>query len=553
MIEHQLFFVCVPIFLWFFYHIYPQQVGRKLPWSCTLACTIPIFLTLVFPLHVYAQALFPYQIFVSLIAFIISIHLIKLVIRKQKDAIYFSLSFLILFIFTLHDVLLSHFVINGRPIVQFGVIAFIISQSFILQRRYVNSLSLVQTMAEELKLRNNELIKVDQVKDEFLAYTSHELRTPIHGIVGLTSTLLKDNRNPLSHGQNHQLKLIESSARRLGNLVNDILDFSKLKHQELSIRLIRVDLSAVLGVTLKILDPLIDRSKINFKLDIPAQLPAVQADENRLQQILFNLIGNAIKFTAQGEIRVTVKYHKNHVHISISDNGPGIAKNQRDLLFEPFKQLHNNIEGTGLGLSITKKLVELHNSELSILSKEGEGTNVQFSLAIASEELINQAADIQLIQSEQDKNIPFSQQKMQQQTLNMDSLPANQKTTILVVDDEEVNRQVISSQLSLEGYHVLVSHSGEEALLILEKTKPHLILLDLMMPHMNGFEVCSAIREQYNRFELPVLMLTASHQINDVVKAINIGANDYLYKPYHDIEMLARVHNLISASESQKK
>ncbi|NRA24948.1 MAG: response regulator, partial [Oleispira sp.] len=89
-------------------------------------------------------------------------------------------------------------------------------------------------------------------------------------------------------------------------------------------------------------------------------------------------------------------------------------------------------------------------------------------------------------------------------------------------------------------------------LLILEKTKPHLILLDLMMPHMNGFEVCSAIREQYNRFELPVLMLTASHQINDVVKAINIGANDYLYKPYHDIEMLARVHNLISASESQK-
>ena len=96
MIEHQLFFVCVPIFLWFFYHIYPQQVGRKLPWSCTLACTIPIFLTLVFPLHVYAQALFPYQIFVSLIAFIISIHLIKLVIRKQKDAIYFSFSFLIL-------------------------------------------------------------------------------------------------------------------------------------------------------------------------------------------------------------------------------------------------------------------------------------------------------------------------------------------------------------------------------------------------------------------------------------------------------------------------
>ena len=544
MAEHQLFFICIPLFFWFFYHLYPHQVGRKLPWFCTIACIAPLVSTLILPLSSYAEFLFPFQLFISGLSLIIGILLVRLMLNKQRDAVYFSLSFIVLFLFSLHDILLSNFIITGRPIVQYGVVAFIISQSLLLQKRYAGSLSLVQTMAEELQSRNNELVKVDQVKDEFLAYTSHELRTPIHGIIGLTGTLLKDKRHPLSQGQNHQLTLIESSAKRLGNLVNDILDFSKLKNQELSIKLIRVDLSAVLDLTIKVLDPLIDHTKLVFKLDIPYSLPPVLADENRLQQILFNLLGNAIKYTEQGAITIAVNVHKDRIQVSIADTGPGIAEDQRELLFEPFKQLGNrdhNIEGTGLGLGICQKLVELHNSELHIHSKEGEGTCAQFSLAIASEELIDH--NVQL---------PSNLQPLQQ-AAPADPMPSDNAFTILIVDDEEVNRQVITNQLQLEGYQVLVAHSGQEALTLLNQTTPNLILLDLMMPKMNGFEVCSAIRKQYNRFELPILMLTASHQVNDVVKAINIGANDYLYKPYQDIELLARVHNLISASEAQKK
>ena len=537
--EHQLFFIFAPLFFWFFYHLYPHQVGRKLPWFCTIVCTVPIVSTWVMPLSSYAEFLFPFQLFLSGLTLIISLILIKLLLNKQKDAVYFSLSFLILFLFSLHDILLSNFIITGRPIVQYGVVAFIISQSLLLQKRYAGSLSLVQTMAEELQSRNNELVKVDQVKDEFLAYTSHELRTPIHGIIGLTGTLLKDKRHPLSQGQNHQLTLIESSAKRLGNLVNDILDFSKLKNQELSIKLIRVNLSAILDLTIKVLDPLIDHSKLAFKLDIPYSLPPVLADENRLQQILFNLLGNAIKYTEQGSITIAVSVHDHSVKLSITDTGPGISDDQREILFEPFKQLGNreyNIEGTGLGLGICQKLLELHNSELNIHSKVDEGTCAQFSLAIASDELIDH--DVQL---------PVHQAR------STNLIPSDNAFTVLIVDDEEVNRQVITNQLQLEGYQVLVAHCGQEALNLLNKTTPNLILLDLMMPKMNGFEVCSIIRKQYNRFQLPILMLTASHQVNDVVEAINLGANDYLYKPYQDIELLARVHNLISASEAQKK
>ena len=561
--EHVLFFLCLPTFTWFFYYLFPSQVKKWLPQVSSVICALTIVATLLLPTYLYAHLSFPYQIFVLLMSVPILFFMAKLIADRKKGSWLFGLSFLMLFAAVLHDLLYTHFIVHGRPMVQLGVIAFVITQSMILNRRYVQSLSLVEAMTRELKSRNEELVKLDQVKDDFLAHTSHELRTPIHGIAGLAHALLleseKNGNGKITDHQSHQLTLIESSAKRLGYLVNEILDFSKLKHQELSLKLGDVNLASVLGVTVRLLEPLVASKPVTFKSDIPPLLPAVKADENRLQQILFNLIGNAVKYTSRGEIRVKASVLEGFVEISIEDTGPGISDAHRDVLFEPFKQLNRDsdsgVEGTGLGLSITQKLLELHNSKLCIDSEEGKGTRVHFLLPIASGALISEAKADYLVT---DGDVVATHDLLTEHdevnaTPVMPPVEKGRSHRILVVDDEEVNRQVSYSQLRVEGYQVVLCASGEEALELLEHDKPDLVLLDLMMPQMNGFEVCDAIREQYDRFELPVLMLTASHQMDDVVKALNIGANDYLSKPYHEEELFARVYSLINASESQQR
>ena len=558
-LEHVLFFFCLPAFAWFFYYLFPKQINKWLPQICSVVCFVAVVSTLILPTHLYAKLSFPYQIFILLMSAPIFVYMVKLIFERQKGSLLFGLSFLFLIASVLHDVLYTHFIVHGRPMVQLGVIAFVITQSMILNRRYAQSLSLVEAMTRELKSRNDELVKLDQVKDEFLAHTSHELRTPIHGIAGLAHALLIDNKGGgigrISENQRHQLTLIESSAKRLGYLVNEILDFSKLKHQELSLKLGDVNLASVLAISLRLLEPLVASKPVAFKTDIPLRLPVVKADENRLQQILFNLVGNAVKYTPRGEISVKARVLDGFVEVSIEDTGPGISEAHRDILFEPFKQLNRDedkgVEGTGLGLSITQKLLELHGSKLFINSEVGKGTRVHFLLPVASSALISEANAEHLVTSHDVNEVVVSEEidaPPKSPGVREDSL-----FRVLVVDDEEVNRQVINSQLHVEGYKVILCSSGEEALAILEQDKPDLVLLDLMMPEMNGFEVCDAIREQYDRFELPVLMLTASHQMDDVVKALNIGANDYLSKPYHEEELFARVYSLINASESHKR
>ncbi len=545
MVEYQLFFLSVPVFAWFFYQFYQHQVSVWLPLFCSAIAGIAFISTLLLPIHIYALLTVPYQVFGLLMAAPFSYYLFKLVAKKEEGAVLFSISFLLLILMSLHDVLYSHFVLPGPPLVQLGVIAFVISQSLVLNRRYGKSLSLVEAMAQELKSHNDELLKLDQLKDEFLAHTSHELRTPIHGIAGLADALLKNDSHQLAPLQSHQLNLIQSSAQRLGFLINDILDFSVLKHQKLALNISEVNLTTALSVSMRVLEPLLVNKPVTFKSYIPDDLPNVKADEHRLQQILFNLLGNAVKFTLRGEINIKVTRQDDCLEICIEDSGPGIKEELDNILFKPFSRLDSHAsgheQGSGLGLGITQNLLALHNSQLFIHSEEGKGTQVRFKLPICGEALVHQA---QLLTPQP----PLMKNQASTTSLNQVARGAR----ILVVDDEEVNRQILYSQLQVQGYDVVLCGSGEEALSWLENEKPQLILLDLMMPQLNGFEVCEAIREQYNRFELPILMLTASHQVKDVVKALNIGANDYLFKPYHEVELLARMHSLISAGESHK-
>ena len=390
----------------------------------------------------------------------------------------------------------------------------------------------------------NRLKQVDQLKDQFLANTSHELRTPLNGIIGLTESLKDGAAGKLPNKAVENLDMITNSGRRLSHLINDILDFSKLKNKDLVLSISPVDVHAVAQVILKLSEPLVADKNIILINNIDKDVPLVDADENRLQQILHNLIGNAIKFTHEGKVSIGTEVVQKEVAITVSDTGIGIKKEKFESIFDSFEQGDGSAireyGGTGLGLSVTKKLVELHNGTISVKSEVGKGSSFTFTLPISS----TKRADFKSNKSYNDEKLSSLENvspDITNQNQHKDSVQPS-KGHILIVDDEAVNRRVLENHLKLAGYNITEASNGSEAInQINGDIKFDLVLLDIMMPGMSGFEVCENIREKYLSSELPVVMLTAKNRVSDLVSGFNAGANDYLTKPFSKNELLSRI------------
>ncbi|MFT4924827.1 MAG: signal transduction histidine kinase/ligand-binding sensor domain-containing protein [Phenylobacterium sp.] len=393
---------------------------------------------------------------------------------------------------------------------------------------------------------NLRLTEVDKLKDEFLANTSHELRTPLNGIIGLAESLIDGATGPLPEKTTANLAMVVASGRRLSNLVNDILDFSKLKNRNLSLTPRPVDLYSMVDVVLTLSQPLLNDKKQTLELvnAVDPKLPAVLADEDRLQQIFHNLVGNAIKFTKSGKVTVSAKACDDRLTISVTDTGIGIATEHFDDIFESFEQLAGHSKrphsGTGLGLAVSKQLVELHGGTLGVTSRLGQGAIFSFSLAIAAgiAKANNSASQTisRLHMLATDDAEVFHPQP------SHESEPDSRQFRILLVDDEPINRQVLHNHLSLHNYQLVEASGGEQALsTIANEAHFDLVLLDIMMPGMSGYEVCQKIRENHLACDLPVIFLTAKNQVADLVQSFAVGGNDYLSKPVSKHELLTRV------------
>ncbi|MBD1940280.1 response regulator [Microcoleus sp. FACHB-68] len=407
----------------------------------------------------------------------------------------------------------------------------------------------LQQSFETLEKQNEELKHFDQLKDEFLANTSHELRTPLNGIIGLAESLMDGATGELPITTKINLKLIVSSGRRLASLVNDILDFSKLRHKNVELQLKPIDLRSVVNVVLTLSQPLANQKNLQLINSISEDFPSAEADENRLQQILHNLVGNAIKFTSVGSVEVLAQViidntelstNNQHIAITVSDTGIGIPEDKFDRIFESFEQGEGTAAreygGTGLGLAVTKKLVELHGGKISLTSKLEKGSQFTFTLPRSQDQ----------VESAQSSLIPDILTSELATLIQSPQLALNATNTkqfkVLIVDDEPVNRQVLLNNLSLYNYEITEATNGQEALDSLEQEPlPDLILLDVMMPRMTGYEVCQKIRDRFPAHELPIVMLTAKNQVQDIIEGFESGANDYLSKPIQKGEMLARI------------
>ncbi|MCP4109065.1 MAG: response regulator [Desulfobacteraceae bacterium] len=413
---------------------------------------------------------------------------------------------------------------------------------------------------EEMREKNLELQRMDGLKDEFLANTSHELRTPLNGIIGIAGSMIDGAAGTLTREQRYNLSLIVLSGHRLANLINDILDFSKLKHHDLQLQIKPLDIRSVAEVVLMLSRALTGSKDLQLVNRIEPDVPAVDADENRVQQIMYNLVGNAVKFTETGTVSVSARPREGYLAITVSDTGIGISGEKAGAIFESFEQADGSASrkygGTGLGLAITRQLVELHSGEIRVESKLGKGSDFIFTLPISKSK--PEPSQLFNITCENHNVITGTALKPEEDLYNEilekagdSNAPTDYLFRILIADDEPVNLRVLKNYLSLQHYSITQATNGHEALAAIESgNRFNLVLLDIMMPEMSGYEVCRKIRETYSSNELPVIMMTAKNRVSDLVQGFESGANDYIIKPFSKDELMVRVLNHLRLSEA---
>ena len=403
---------------------------------------------------------------------------------------------------------------------------------------------------------STRLREVDKIKDEFLANTSHELRTPLYGIIGLAEAMARSGES-LPVPFREQLATIVTSGHRLRRLVADLLDFGKLEQDRLELVRRSLDLKTVVHTALELSRPALGSKRLDLVDAVPADLPPVYADEQRLEQILLNLVGNAVKFTEVGEVEVSARQSDGKIILAVRDTGTGIAREHRERIFDAFEQADGSmvreLGGTGLGLAVSRRLVELHGGEIFVSSKLGEGSTFSFTLPVAEP-----GASTSPLESMPEVSPRL--EGLTPATIDSTSQPSGVASRlgtstrlgrILVVDDESVNRMILRAQLELAGYQVHEAVDGLQALDGLDEVD--LVLLDVMMPRMSGYDVCRRLRERFSATELPVIFVTAKGHPEDLEMGFAAGGSDYLVKPVGMGELLARIARHLDLSKDYRR
>lgn len=424
-----------------------------------------------------------------------------------------------------------------------------------MQASIRDQLDLIKAQNDELEQKvalieqqNKELQVADKLKDEFLANTSHELRTPLHGMLGIAESMLAGAAGPLTPQQEHQLHMVAKSGHRLSKLVNELLDYHKMRYGDLELYLQPVDVTAAASVVIELSQHLVADKPLKIVNRLGHDLPTVMADEQRLEQILYNLLGNAIKFTTEGKIVLSASHDEQYLTLSVRDTGPGIEPDMLATIFEPLVQAgQQHSAGLGLGLSISRQLVELMHGSLSVHSEPLVGSTFSFRLPLATADAATLSARSDSAPLTMSSLLPpLTSHGINAVQPTVPSLPQSTDNShpaarILIVDDEPINIQILYNYLSLSGFSLDSVTHGEAAIAYCLQHEPDIVLLDVMMPEITGYDVCKALREHFDRLQLPVIMLTALSQPEEIVRGFSAGANDYLTKPFCQEELLARI------------
>ena len=407
------------------------------------------------------------------------------------------------------------------------------------------------TDRKEVELANDVLAKATKTKDEFLANMSHELRTPLTAILAMTDGLQQGMFGDTSPKQSDCLKIVEQSSMHLLDLINEILDLAKIESGQLELDLSAIQVSKLCESCLNLVAPQAKQKQIELSLEA-SDLPTLDADAKRIRQVLINLLSNAVKFTPQGgKVKLEVKtlsastsgLTSEVLRFSVSDTGIGIKADQLDAMFDPFVQVDSSLTrrhgGTGLGLSLVKQLVELHGGKVGVTSEIDRGSCFTVDLPIDSERLVLPAKP----------NASLTGSAIKRSDVAAQIGDANYQPLILMAEDNDMVAQSMIPILEFCNFRVLRAENGKIAVEMAREHNPDLILMDIQMPKMDGFEATRQIRGTAEIARLPIIALSGFARPEDSKRAIEAGMDLFMGKPLCIKELIANINSILSENE----
>lgn len=419
--------------------------------------------------------------------------------------------------------------------------------------------------AKVIEEQKQKIVEMDQAKSQFFSNVSHEFRTPLTLTIGPLEHALNGGYGPIPPGLMSQLEMMLRNSRRLLRLINQLLDISKMESGKMTLKASEGNLVSFLKDLSAAFSAYADRRKINLIFNTTAEKAILYFDKDKVDKIFYNLLSNAFKFTNE-EGTITIDLRKSPdseqpgwVEVSVSDTGVGIPEPDIPHIFERFRQTSNvsvsGMTGTGIGLALVRDFVDLHGGTISVVSKPGVGSTfvVRFKTGkshLQPEYIIEDAPHISDLMTEENLKLEISD--LEQDDLNNHPAltqsiePAHRRREmILVVDDNRDIRNYIKDILK-DQYLIREAGNGAEGLESVKEHQPDLVISDVMMPVMNGYDFCRILKTDPSTSNIPVILLTAKATGDMKVEGLESGANDYMYKPFYAKELMARVKNLIS-------
>ena len=438
------------------------------------------------------------------------------------------------------------------------IIYFLLATGIIVwYRNYLMNRAKLKASVELERMEKDKLKEMDRMKSRFFANVSHEFRTPLTLILGPAESALKKKK---SNTERQVFKGIIKNAKRLLLLVGQLLDISKLESGILKLNISSGDLIKFIRSIILTYTSLAESKKVEYLFELPVDSPVVWFDSDKIEKILGNLISNAIKFTPAGgtvKVSVALDISKGNVHIAVTDSGIGIPPEEQDRVFERFYRVNDSddqeVEGTGIGLAITRELVDLYRGEIRMQSDPGKGSTFTVVLPVIKEQFRPEEIEEESDQKSGQKLQPIQgispEEKLSPEIRNEPKQEVqDDKPIVLIVED---NIELIHFIADILGgdYHILTAENGRNGLDQAIENIPDLIISDVMMPEMDGQEMCRMIREDSRTSHIPIIMLTAKADRDSKLEGLETGADDYIIKPFDAEELTARVRNLIRQRE----
>jgi signal transduction histidine kinase/CheY-like chemotaxis protein len=353
-----------------------------------------------------------------------------------------------------------------------------------------------------------------QAKSTFLANMSHELRTPLNAIIGFTRLVKRRSGDDLPQKQAENLDKVLDSADHLLDLINEVLDLSKIEAGRIDVQPTTFNIESLIKACLETVKPLVKSPQMKLKMKVESGLPPVYTDQEKVRQILINLLGNAIKFTKKGSVTVTAKRHKDNLKLAVADTGIGIPKDDLERIFDEFQQVDasstRQYGGTGLGLSISRHLAHLLKGDINVASTLGKGSTFTVLIPLRYAALEETSADPDAVDREEA------------------DIPDEDLPVILAIDDDLNALYLLKENLSEAGYRVVGVRSGEKGLKKARSLQPVVIILDILLPSESGWEILSELKADPATSDIPVIVLSI---VDDIERGYRLGASDYLVKP----------------------